>query len=244
MKMSLKQIPKFTSYKEAAYQAIKQAIIEQQFKQGEQLNERTLSSMLGISRTPIREALHLLANEGWIITEPFKGTWVRKISKEDIEQVFQLRLALEPLAVELAIKNLQADSSLFLENLLLKHQGYIGSVKDNKIGMDKIEEFTEMDIELHLYIAQLSGNKILFQTMNGLFDILNIHIIQMIRCNERYIAAGKEHERILRAILAGDVDQAKQYMIEHAVHARQSMEDSLRINGDFITAGATDHGDE
>lgn len=228
-KVSLKKLPKFTSYKEAAYQAIKQAIIEQKFKQGEQLNERTLSSMLGISRTPIREALHLLVNDGWIISEPFKGTWVRKISTDDIEQAYQMRLALEPLAVELAIQNLTPEGSAYLQNLLEKHQDYLATVTAQKhgISMEEIEKFTEFDMALHLYIAELSGNRILYQTMNSLLDILNIHIIQMIRSNDRYLAAGQEHERLLKAILAKDCEKAKQLIIEHAANAKKSMEISL-----------------
>lgn len=75
------KVAKTASFKEQVYQKLKTAIINQVLQPGEQLNERTLAENLGISRTPLREALHRLEAEGWIVTEAWKGTYVSDISQ-------------------------------------------------------------------------------------------------------------------------------------------------------------------
>lgn len=216
--MSLKQITKFTSYKENVYQQLKAAIISQKLKQGEQLNERALANELGISRTPIREALHLLENEGWVVSEPCKGTWVKEITTQDLDEVFQMRLAFEALAVELAVEHLTEERCVALRRLLALQV---------TTGIEA-EPFTDVDMELHLYLAEISDNRRLFQTTNGLMDVMGIYIIHTIRKPERYIAAAEEHKAIIQAILDRDATRAKEAMVYHINQARAVINESFK----------------
>lgn len=205
--MTLNRIPKVVSYKERAYQEIKQAILSQKLKSGDPLNERTLAEELGISRTPIREALHLLEREGWVVTEPCRGTWVKEITLKDIAEVYQMRTALEELAVELAINQLNEQRESELRELLEQQM-----TLDNQ--MD-IEAFTQLDLEFHLYLAQISGNDRLYQALKGLMDIMNMYLLRTIRKTQPNIVPRKEHMEIIRAILRHDIAGAKTEINQH-----------------------------
>lgn len=206
--MQLKQIPKMISYKEKVYNELKQAIIKNELKPGEVLNERSLANKLGISRTPIREALQCLESEGWVETEPCRGTWVRRITIDDIEELYQMRRGLESLAVELAIQSMNEAE---IKNLEKMRQDLLSMDLnlDHKI-------FVDMDVEFHLYLAKISKNRLLYQSINGLMDMMAMYVIQnMIRKTDPYSIPVNEHIEILNMMLKKDVDSAKLAVVNH-----------------------------
>ena len=111
---------------------------------------RALSAVLGVSRTPIRGAIRLLENEGWIESGPCKGTRVKVISEQDITEVFQMRIALESLAVE-----------LFVEGMCVQN---LRQIKDNFAAQlvcvreRDSARCAKLDRDFHLLIAQGAGN--------------------------------------------------------------------------------------
>lgn len=217
--MNIKQIPKMISYKEKVYHELKQAIINNELKQGEMLNERTLAVKLGISRTPIREALHLLENEGWVETEPCRGTWVKEITEKDVSEVYQMRTALETLAVELAIEQISDEQNRGIMQILKQQL-------DFDTDMD-VNTFTTADMDFHLYIAKISGNRRLFQSMESFMDIMNMYVIRTIRRTQPYSVPIREHAIILNAILQKDVALAKEAVIGHIARARVTAIENL-----------------
>lgn len=217
--MKLNCIPKVVSYKERAYQEIKKAILNQQLKAGDVLNERTLAEQLGISRTPIREALNLLESEGWVLTEPCKGTWVKEISLKDIAEIYQMRLVLEELAVELIIKKLNEEIKNKLMDLL-KQQTMLDDCMDT-------EQFTDIDMNFHLYLARISDNTRLFQTMNNFMDIMNMYLLRTIRKIQPNIIPRNEHIEIITAILQQDIPAAKLAVNQHISKAYIAAKETL-----------------
>lgn len=219
--MKLKQIPKMISYKEKVYQELKQAIIKNELKPGEVLNERSLANKLGISRTPIREALQCLESEGWVETEPCRGTWVRRITVGDIKELYQMRRGLESLAIELAIESMDEEK---MKNL--------GKMRQDLLCLDlKLDHkiFVEMDTEFHLYMAKLSNNRLLYQSMNGLMDMMAMYIIQnMIRKTDPYSIPVKEHIEILDMMLRKDVDSAKLAVVRHINRAYSAAVENIQ----------------
>lgn len=209
----MKPIATFTSYKEIAYRQLKTAIIRQEIQPGEQVNERALSRLLGISRTPIREALHLLECEGWIVSEACRGTWVKEITARDFNEVLEMRLALEAMAVELAVYHVTDDRRKNLQRML----------ESQSLAEKRPEEFTDLDIEFHLYLAEISDNRRLFSMMNGLMDVMGIYILHTIREAERYGAAASEHQAVMKAILDRDAPRARAKMTAHIHQARESI---------------------
>ncbi|MPL67984.1 HTH-type transcriptional repressor RspR [bioreactor metagenome] len=213
--MKLNRIPKVVSYKEKAYNELKNAIINQAIKPGETLNERTLANDLGISRTPIREALQLLESEGWVVTEPCKGTWVKEITLEDIEEVFQMRLALEPFAVGLAVHQITEDDQKALHDLYEKQILLCHNVRPL--------EFTDMDMKFHMYLTGLSKNRRMSQSISSLMDIMNMYIIRTIKNETRYAIAAEEHATIIKALFEKDVASAQQAVVYHLEQAQETI---------------------
>ena len=210
--MQLKPIPKVVSYKERVYTELKQAIMRGELKAGAMLNERALALHLGISRMPVREALQRLETEGWVEREPCRGSWVRKVTREDITELYQMRRGLETLGVELVMRTLTGGAREKMQRMARKLETMPCEME--------YEAFVQMDIEFHLYLAQLSGNRLLHQSMRGLMERMTMYVIQTcIRKSDPFEVPIREHAGILRAILAGDVQSAQAAMEQHIKRA-------------------------
>lgn len=120
------------SYKplrEVVCETLRQAIRDGVFKPGERLMEVPLAEELGVSRTPVREAIRKLELEGFVVMIPHRGTYVADISLKDVTQVFEIRSALEELAAQLAAERITPDEIEFLERMLVE----IGTFMEEKI---------------------------------------------------------------------------------------------------------------
>lgn len=217
--MKLNRISKLESYKDKAYHEIKEAIIKQKLSSGDPINERTLAEELGISRTPIREALSLLAKEGWIVSEPCRGTWVKEITPKDITEIYQMRLALEELAVELIVNRLDERLKSELAELRTEQQSL-----DDELD---IETFTDLDMNFHLFLAQSSDNTRLYHTMNSFMSIMNMFLLRTIRTAQPTIIPREEHVEILSAILEKNIPRAKKAVRSHMRKALKKATETL-----------------
>ena len=101
--------------RDVVFQTLREAILRGDLKPGERLMELHLASKLGVSRTPIREAIHMLQQEGLVVTVPRRGAEVAKMTEKDMEDVLLIREALEILAVQLACDNITEEQILLLE---------------------------------------------------------------------------------------------------------------------------------
>lgn len=210
--MQLKPIPKMVSYKERVYAELKQAIMRGQLKSGDMLNERALALKLGISRMPVREALQRLETEGWLEREPCRGTWVRKVTLEDVTELYQMRRGLETLAVELVLRALTTKEREKMERMAQRLESMPCEME--------YETFVQMDSEFHLYLAKLSGNRLLHQSMCALMERMTMYVIQTyIRKSDPYEVPTREHAGILRTILADDASAAKRAVEKHIERA-------------------------
>ena len=203
------------SLRDDAYLRIKQGIINRGFIPGEMINERRLAHTLGISRTPVREALQMLEAEHWVTVIPWRGVVVRPVTVEDVDEIFQLRLALEPLVVEMLIGRITR-TELYCLDALLRQQTEMASP-------DKGEQFIKLDQEFHLYLAGKTGNAHLLAFMAQLRDThlrLGVETV----CNlDRFEATLREHRAILVALKEGNAMAAKQAMLSHMVHTHEAI---------------------
>lgn len=227
--MGLNQISKVVSYKEKVYDELKQAILRNDLKSGELLNERALADSLGISRTPVREALQLLEKEGWVETEPCKGTWVRHITGKDIAEIYQMRLIMEPLAIDLAIQTMGEEEMHKLQAILNSQKVLNNRIVNQEFSNIENKNFTDRDMEFHLYLAQLSGNRLLYQTMNSFMDIMSRYLLQTIRVKQPYSVPISEHEEILNAILQRNSVAAQNAVIEHIKRAYNTAIETMGV---------------
>jgi DNA-binding GntR family transcriptional regulator len=183
------------------YNEIKNLILCNEVLPGQKLHHQELSERLRVSRTPVREALTRLVQEGYVAFLPNRGFTCKEIRLQEAEELYDLREALEAFAVERAIKNLTHD-------VLIEF-----AKKMDRYGEDVQKRFTRerlvYDQDIHLEIARLSGNETLIKTLSQVFE----RIILKRRTDGLYdpargITAHQEHLRLFEAMKQRDTQQA------------------------------------
>jgi len=208
MQVELERIEKSPSLKDQAYQRIKTLILSGRFSGGGTLNIDWLASQLGISRTPIREALLLLEQEGLVQTVPYKGTFVVDVSKKDVEEIYQVREVLEPLAVRLATPVIPDDELKEMEALLASISG--------EIERRDFECYFKSGIQFHDLVAQHCNNSVLQQLLGSLMHrVYSVPVFSKKRPVDHMRQSFREHCLVLDAIMERDVAKAGRLMAEH-----------------------------
>lgn len=154
---------KLDTYKplrEVVFETLREAIINGTLKPGERMMEIQLAEQLGVSRTPVREAIRKLELEGFVVMIPRKGAYVAGISLKDIADVFEVRAAMEALAAGLAAERITAEELEEMERLLVR----IGE----HIEANRLEEVVEMDTLFHEALYKASRNLKLEQILQNL----------------------------------------------------------------------------
>jgi DNA-binding GntR family transcriptional regulator len=217
----VERIRKHPSLKDEAYQRIKTLILSDRLSGGDMLDIDWLASGLGISRTPLREALLMLEQEGLIETIPYKGTFVADVSQKDMEEIYQVREVLEPLAVRLA-------TPVIPDEELKKMQALFASVGD-EIERGDFERYFQSDTRFHDLITRHCGNAVLQQVLEALTDrIYHVRIFSRNRPGYHMKQSFQEHCLILGAIMERDAAKAERLMGEHIRNAGKRIADLVR----------------
>lgn len=214
------------SYKplrELVLDAIREAVISGALKPRERLMEIQLAEELGVSRTPIREALRKLELEGFIVMVPRKGAYVADFSFKDIADVYEIRAALEGLAAGLAAERITDEELENMERLLAE--------KAEAIVQRDMDKLVEVDTKFHEIIYQASRNKRLWAIISNLRE-------QIQRCRTTSLAfpgrmqkSLEEHRNIVEAIQSRDPQLSRQLAQEHIENAENSMIESIKQDG-------------
>lgn len=196
------------------FEYLKNAIIDQTILPGERLVESKIADMLGISRTPLREALHKLEREDWIEKIPSGGYMVTTLTKDDIEQTFGIRSVLEAYAARLAAENHKEKDLIPLEKKINEFQSWLE--KDNR------EKLQKINTELHDILYALSNNPRLIKMINQLRAQIS-RFRQIILKQEGYaLESHEDHLRMLSLIKDRDgegVEQLIRHHIDKGKHA-------------------------
>ena len=201
-------LEKQLSYKERVYKEIKNGILTGQYPPGSVMNERKLSAELGISRTPIREALQMLARDGWLQMEIYKGAVVREFDPHSMWELTRVRCALELSAIEDAVRNLTDADLLKLRQIQEKQQALLSHYNP--------DEFISLDRAFHSYIYQLSHNKELIKLVSNYYDMFRFLGMQALgKTEQRRATTIAEHLAILEAMERRDPEGAIQAMKAH-----------------------------
>ena len=203
------------SYKNMVCKQLKEDIITGKYSEGEVLNERKLAEVMGISRTPIREALQILNSEGWILNEPYKGAVIRTFTVEYVMQAHKVRRALEVLAVEDAINNIKPENLTELKDNLEKQANNLKNYDPT--------EFMALDREFHNVIYSLSKNDILQDLLKNLHDMIRFFGIKVLSYPERSRTTLSEHMAIFEGINEKNVEAAKEAMDYHMLKTREAI---------------------
>lgn len=207
----MRMIQKAESLKQQIYYFLKEDIINQRYNGEAILNERKISEELNVSRTPVREALKALESENWVEYIPYKGVIVKKMGIKDLENIFQIRMVLELLTVELAMENAKSEFIELLEECHKKQQYVL--MKNNP---QKKEVFISLDVEFHGVLLEMAGNDLLTVMIGQIRDkIWRFGMNAIFNGDYRYNETLEEHLAILLAMRTGDVEVAKEKMKYH-----------------------------
>ncbi len=202
--------------KDWAYETIKTMILDLAFIAGEQLDIKTLSGQMRISRTPLREALLRLESEGLVRAKPRVGFFVRGVTKQDLRELFELRELTEGYAAEKAAQRLSAADFAYIEELQRK--------SEEAVAAGDLERFTEAEIGLHSLILDKSENRRLLQMIESIKDLTHCERMMAVRSQEdakkSLVLANvresvEEHRRIVEALCRKDGRMAGQAMRRH-----------------------------
>ena len=207
------------SQREKTYKAIKQAIISYEVKPGEPLAEEQLATKLGVSRTPVREALKELRKEGLVKMIYRKGAFVAEVLSKDVEEIFLLREILECAAVKIAIPRLKEEDLIEMESLF-------NSISKD-IEMKNYKNIFNADIKLHSLIVDTAGNRRLSKFLNILNGQVRRMRVLSATAPGRLNESLQEHKDILEALKKRDIDLAEQRLRKHIRNIKNNILEML-----------------
>ncbi len=201
------------SITDLAYEQLKRAVLEMDVSAQEQelrLDERRLAEELGVSRTPIREALARLEHEGLVRTVPRRGVFVVRKTREEIMEIITAWAALESAAAGLLTKNATDEDIAELRKLFATF-GKDGSMAAH------IDEYSEANLAFHKRILSLSGSRLLVDMAGNLLIHMEAFRRRAIREDQRYNRSIIDHLQIIEALEARDTGLAERLVREHAL---------------------------
>ena len=213
------RLDSYQPLREVVCETLRDAIRKGILKPGERLMEIQLAEELGVSRTPVREAIRKLELEGYVIMMPRRGTYVANLSIRDVNEVFEIRTSLDSLASGLAAERITDEELERLQRLLVLIGGYIETNN-----MDKI---VETDTEFHDLLYQASRNTRLVGIIFNLREQLTRFRATSMSFPGRLKATLEEHRRIVEAIAQGDVKEAQLAAEDHMEKSEQTLLKSM-----------------
>lgn len=213
----------FKPLRELVLDAIREAIINGSLKPRERLMEIQLAEELGVSRTPIREALRKLELEGFIVMLPRKGAYVADVSFKDIADVFEIRAALESLAAGLAAERITDEELEEMERHLVE--------KADAIARHDMTQLVEVDTKFHELVYRASRNDRLSLIINNLREQIQRYRSTSLAYPGRMKQSLEEHRAIVEAIQSRDSQLARQLALEHIENAESSMIEAIKKDG-------------
>lgn len=207
------KLDKYKPLREVVFDSLRGAIISGVLKPGERLMEVQLAEKLGVSRTPIREAIRKLELEGLVVMMPRKGVYVTDMSTKDITDVLEIRAALEGLASGLAAMRITDDEIEDLEMTALEFH--------KAIEAEDIDRIMKEDIEFHDKIFKAARNEKLLQISNNLREQVQRFRIMYLNKSNKLKELAREHFKIAEAISQRNIEQAEKIAKMHIENAEK-----------------------
>ncbi len=207
--------------KNKAYQIIKERIISCDYKPNTFLNEAELIEEIDASRTPIREALNKLEQEGFVRIIPKKGVMVTGLTLVEINQTFEARILLEPFIINNYMNRIDKDALIEIQKA---SEVLIQAVPASR----SPEEFCNLDNQLHRLLNKACPNKFFNDMLDHIYDQnQRIRLFSGQDIWERHVEAAKEHTELIRYILNGQKDEAAAAITLHLIKSKEAAVNSL-----------------
>jgi DNA-binding GntR family transcriptional regulator len=213
---------KSVSLADQVFEKLESDIITGFYPRGEVLTELKLVEQLGVSRTPIREALRRLEHER-LIADSGKGSVVLGITIEDLMDIMEIRQRVEGLAAYYATKNMTAEE--------LEQMRSISDLQDFYFTKRDLDRLRQMDDQFHSMIYQASGRTVLRDALKPLHRKTQRYRKQSISDDTRLEASIREHKEIFKAIEAKNANLAEELMTKHISNAKEYMVGRYQYNG-------------
>jgi len=218
-KLGLAPIASEPDFTEKAYAALKHVITRMDLYGSRaeiRLDERQLASDLGVSRTPVREALAQLEREGFVRSVPRRGNYVVRKTRSEVIELITAWAALEGMAARLITENASDDEIASLRRMFATFEG--GEVQAN------LDEYSEVNIEFHQSIIRLSGNRVLLAMAENLFTHMRMIRRKTIVELDRADRSIRDHMNIIEALEARDTERAGELVRCHALGLAEHVE--------------------
>lgn len=227
MILSAQPIERSKSLQEQTYQALRSSIMSGELASGDRLVETQLAQQLQVSRTPIREALRQLQQEGLVTADASGGLRVTVISVTDAAQLYDCRMALEQVSVAGACENASELQLQTLEKFVVQAE------KLTQRETSELNNFQllDLDYQFHRLIAESSGNKWLVSLLDRVFDKMMLLRIQTMRQNPKVLEIRIEHQEIFTAIAQRNIQMATEAIQNHLMASKKRVVEEVRNLG-------------
>lgn len=205
------------------YTILRKEICEGRFEPGARLQEIELSEALGVSRSPVREALLRLVSDGLLLAVPNKGTYVKEFTCQDIDEIFDMRVMLESYSILRSQKSMTPERKQQLFDIL--------EVMEKTHTEDNVEQYTRADEELHNAIVALGDNSLVNTTYARVRSMNQQFRVFSLADRTRFDDSLEEHRKIIHALVNGQIEEADRINRIHLELACQCIKDQLRKNG-------------
>ncbi len=210
-----KEVTDKYSLRGRVFSKIREDILNGRYEDHEELKEIKIGKELGVSRTPVREALRQLELEGLVQIIPNRGAFVTSISAKDVSDIYQIRALLEGLCARWATENIsQEQLEQMEENVYLA---------EFHCGKGHLEQMTELDNQFHHIIYEACGSKMLEHILVDYHEYVERVRMRTLSSIDRSTASNKEHRAIMEAMRAGKADLAERLAHEHMTNAYENM---------------------
>lgn len=206
--------------RDVVFNTLRQAILRGELKPGERLMEIQLANKLGVSRTPIREAIRKLELEGLVLMIPRKGAEVADITEKSLRDVLEVRKALEELAVKLTCDKIKDEEIEELKKAACKFK--------EALECGDVTEYAEADVKFHDIIYRTTDNERLIQLLFNLREQMYRYRVEYLKREDAHEVLLAEHEKIVETIEKRDKEQAMQVVCQHIDNQVKAVTDTIR----------------
>ncbi len=201
------------------YSILKEAIISGKYEPNHWLQEVEIAEALGVSRSPVREALKQLVAAGLATEIPNKGTFVRDFSDKEIEEIFEIRELMETYAIMHLPKELGKEQirqlEMFKRDFKLYHDA------------DNMDMYIDVDSDFHKYIIECANNSILYELYKKVGNMNMLFRIYSLQTEQRFNESQVEHTQIIDCLISGDYGKAAAINRSHLSYARETAGDQI-----------------
>jgi phosphonate utilization transcriptional regulator len=199
---------------------VERRILSGEFLPGEKLNEEALAVKLGVSRGPVREAFRALESSGLVRMEKNRGVFVREVSLEEADEIYEVRAGIDELIGRLLARRIKPAQIAELRDLMKKMQ--------QAAKARSVADYHPLNVRFHDRLAELTGNRTLLAHYRRLVNELHLYRRETLaRGADSFPISTREHAEIVEALAKGDGERAGNLMYEHAMESRDRLHAAL-----------------